>query len=383
MSNNKAIKGEPFIRISRRSDINLKGKTIIKASSILGAFLLCGLLSTIISPGSFFGFYGSLFSSTFFSLSTSLATLWDAALLLIIAAAITPAFKMKFWNIGAEGQVLMGCLGSAIVMMFVAPHIPTPLALILMFLLAIAFGSLWAFIPSLFKALFGTNETLFTLMMNYIAIYIVNAYEKANAEPGQGIGVINPDKHQGWLPNLFGQTYLLGIIIILLLIVSIWFFLKYTKKGYEIAVLNGSTRTAEYVGINVKWVTIRTMLMSGALCGLAGFLIVSCGAHTVSSSVVNFKGYTAVMISWLGHFNPLEMGLYAVLYSLITIGGGAAAGDWGYSSDIASVFSGILFLIVLASEFFMNFRVRLNIHKKKKDEDVSVPPTGLAEKGGK
>ena len=385
MTNKKTLKGEPFIRISRRTDINVKGKTIIKASAILGAFLLCGILSTIISPGSFFGFYGSMFSGTFFSIGTSLATLWDAALLLLIAAAITPSFKMKFWNIGAEGQVLMGCLGAATVMKFVAPHIPNVIALLLMLVLAIVFGAFWAFIPGLFKAFFGTNETLFTLMMNYVAMYIVAAFSEANKAPGRtDIGVINQSTHAGWLPDLFGQRYIICIVVIALLVTGIWFFLKYTKKGYEIAVLNGSVRTAEYVGINVKYVTIRTMVMAGALCGIAGFLIVSGGAHSVSENVVSFKGYTAVMISWLGHFNPLEMTLYAVLYSFITIGGGAAAGDWGYSGDVASVFSGILFLIILASEFFVNFRVKFNIHKKKKEEDVdtSLPPTGLAEKGG-
>ena len=380
---NKTLKGEPFVRISRRTDIDWKGKTIIKASSILGALLLCGILSTIIAPGSFFGFYGGLFAGTFVSFDTALATLWDASLLLLIAVAITPAFKMKFWNIGAEGQVLMGCLGAAIVMMHVAPHIPNAIALLLMLVMAITFGALWAFIPGIFKAFFGTNETLFTLMMNYVAMYIVAAFSRANWAPTKTeIGLINKDYHEGWLPNLFGKDYLLCIIVIILLVVGVWFFLKYSKKGYEIAVLNGSTRTAEYVGINVKYVTIRTMLMGGAICGIAGFLIVSGGAHTIGKDIVNNKGFTAVMISWLGHFNPLEMALYSLLYSFVTIGGGAAAGDLGYSSDVAAVFSGILFLIVLASEFFVNFRLKFNVHKKKKDDGSIVPPSEAVAKEG-
>ena len=382
MANKSILRGEPVIRISRRADISWKGITIVKASSILCAFLLCGLLSTIIAPGSFFSFYGGIFSGTFVNFDTTLATLWDAAILLLIAVAITPAFKMKFWNIGAEGQVLMGCLGAAMLMKFLAPHVPNPVAIILMLVLAIIFGSIWAAIPALFKAFFNTNETLFTLMMNYIATFIAAAFSKANKAVGNTeIGTINISGHEGWLPNLFGKDYILCIIIIIILVFGVWFFLKFSKKGYEIAVLNGSVRTAEYVGINVKWVTIRTMLMGGALCGIAGFLIVSGSAHTIGGNVVNGRGFTAVMISWLGHFNPLQMSLYALLYSIITIGGGSAAGDLGYSADVATVFSGIFFLIILASEFFINFRLKFNFHRKKKEDDN--PPSETMVEGSK
>ena len=383
MANRKTLNKEPFLHVSRRTNIDTKGKLIIKVASIVSALLLCGLISNIIAPGSFGEFYSGLFAGTFVSLGTSLATLWDAALLLLIAVAITPSFKMKFWNIGAEGQVLMGTLGAAIVMKFLAPSMPNFLALLLMLLLAVLFGSIWAFIPAICKAFFNTNETLFTLMMNYIAIYIVSAFSEANKGSRTSIGIINQDGHEGWLPDIFGQKYMLCIFIIILLVLAVWFFLKYSKKGYEIAVLNGSVKTAEYVGINVKLVTIRTMIMAGALCGIAGFLIASGGAHTVSENVVNGKGFTAVMVSWLGHFNPLEMSVYAVLYSFITIGTGSTAGDLGYSADIAAVLSGLFFLIILASEFFVNFKIKFNHHKKASDEGTNVPPSDTVTEGGK
>lgn len=383
MADRKTLKREPFIHVSRRTNIDTKGKLIVKGSSILAALLLCGLISNIIAPGSFLNFYNGLFTGTFITLGTSLATLWDAALLLLIAVAITPAFKMKFWNIGAEGQVLMGTLGAAIIMKFLAPSMPNVLSLLLMLLVAIVFGSIWAFIPAICKAFFNTNETLFTLMMNYIAIYIVAAFSEANKGSRTSIGMINQETHQGWLPDIFGQKYVLCILIIILLVLAVWFFLKYSKKGYEIAVLNGSVKTAEYVGINVKLVTIRTMIMAGALCGIAGFLIASGGAHTVSENVVNGKGFTAVMVSWLGHFNPLEMGVYALLCSFITIGTGSTAGDLGYSADMASVLSGLFFLIILASEFFINFKIKFNRHKKVSDDGNSVPPSETATEGGK
>ena len=381
MARKETLKRKPFIHISRRTDIDTKGKIIIKASSILGALLLCGLIATIITPGSFFSFYGYLVSGSFGP--TVLFTLKEAALLLLISVAITPAFKMKFWNIGAEGQVLMGCLGAVIVMKFAAPYMPLFLALILMLIVAIIFGAAWAFIPGFFKALFNTNETLFTLMMNYVAAAIVAAFSYANKAPSDtAIGVINQDTRAGWLPNIFGQPYVLLIIICVVLVLGVWFFLKYSKKGYEIAVLNGSVKTAEYVGINVKLVTIRTMIMGGALCGVAGFLIASGGSWTVSDTIVGGKGFTAVMISWLGHFNPLEMGLYTMLYSVITIGSETASGELSLGGDIPAVMSGLFFLIILASEFFVNFRVKFNFHQNKKDNAPTVPPSEATAKGG-
>jgi simple sugar transport system permease protein len=319
-------------------------------------------------------------------MNTAFSTLWNASLLLIIAAAITPAFKMKFWNIGAEGQVLMGCFGAAIVMKFIAPSIPNFLALILMLALALIFAAAWAAIPAIFKAFFNTNETLFTLMMNYIAIGLVAAFSlKFKATGSTALGVLNASTHAGWMPEIFGSSYLIGIFVIINLVVALWFYLKYSKHGYEIAVLNGSVRTAEYVGINVKVVTIRTMILCGAVCGIAGFLLVSGSSHTVSETVVGGRGFTAVMISWLGHFNPLEMVLYSVLNAIITVGSSNAAANLQYSGEVANVLSGLFFLLILTSEFFTNFRIRFNLRqffKSKNEPPMCEGQTPKAE-GGK
>ena len=378
MNNSSGIKREPLIHISRRNDITGWKMALVKGISILIALILCGLISSIFAPGSFFKFYEYAFQGTFYSLNTTLATLWNAALLLLIAAAITPAFKMKFWNIGAEGQVLMGCFGSAIVMKFIAPYLPNVIALLLMLIAAIVFGAIWAFIPAAFKAIFNTNETLFTLMMNYIAMGFIAAFSlKFKATGSTALGVLNADTHAGWIPEIFGYKYIINIVVIILIVVGIWFFLKYSKRGYEIAVLNGSVRTAEYIGINVKQVIMRTLIMAGALCGIAGFLIVAGASHTVSDTSAGGRGFTAVMISWLGHFNPLEMALYAFLCAFVTTGSSSAAGNLGYSGEVASVLSGLFFMLILTSEFFVNFKVRFNFKHKnnKNDGDMSeLPP---------
>lgn len=380
MNNENSLVKKPFIHISRRSDVSKKTTIIVKVVTILSALLMCGLVSTIVAPGSFLDFYIYIYEGTLFSFNTLLATIWNAGLLLLIAAAITPAFKMKFWNIGAEGQVLMGALGAVIIMKFVAPSIPNALALLLMLVFSIVFSSIWAFIPSLFKALFNTNETLFTLMMNYIAIGIVASFSlRYKAPTSTALGIINQDTHQGWLPEIGGYKYIINIVVIIVLVVLIWGYLKFSKHGYEIAVLNGSERTAEYVGINVKTVTMRTMILCGVLCGVAGFLIVAGASHTVSDTVVGGRGFTAVMISWLGHFNPLEMALYALLNEFISTGGRNAAGNLGYSVEVARVLSGLFFLAILTSEFFINFKVKFDFSFLRKNKNT---PTQNLE-GGK
>ena len=375
MRNEATLNRKPLIHISRRNLVDRKTIIIIKAISIAAALLTCGIISNIFSPGSFFSFYQYLIEGTFYSVNTMLATFWSAALLLLIAVAITPAFKMKFWNIGAEGQVLMGAFGAAIIMKFIAPNIPNALALLLMLLMGIMFAAIWALIPAIFKAFFNTNETLFTLMMNYIAMGFVAAFSlKFKATGSTALGILNASTHAGWIPEIFTFKYIINIIVIAVLVFGVWFYLKYSKHGYEIAVLNGSVRTAEYVGINVKLVTMRTMLLCGALCGVAGFLIVAGASHTVSESIVGGRGFTAVMISWLGHFNPLEMILYSMLNAVITTGSGSAAANLGYSGEVASVLSGIFFLIILVSEFFVNFRIILNLPKKNKGNSSQAEP---------
>ena len=383
----------PLFHIARRNEVPTWFVFVVKLSFILGALLLCGIISFLVSPitldempEKFISYYIFVVEGTFFNMNTAFSTLWNASLLLIIAAAITPAFKMKFWNIGAEGQVLMGCFGAAIVMKFIAPSIPNFLALILMLALALIFAAAWAAIPAIFKAFFNTNETLFTLMMNYIAIGLVAAFSlKFKATGSTALGVLNAGTHAGWMPEIFGSSYLIGIFVIINLVVALWFYLKYSKHGYEIAVLNGSVRTAEYVGINVKVVTIRTMILCGAVCGIAGFLLVSGSSHTVSETVVGGRGFTAVMISWLGHFNPLEMVLYSVLNAIITVGSSNAAANLQYSGEVANVLSGLFFLLILTSEFFTNFRIRFNLRQFFKSKNEHPMSKGQAPKaeGGK
>ena len=341
---------ERIIRISRRSGIKPWQNVLIKVGFIVFALLVCGLLSTIVAPGSFIDFYYYAINGTFGSTKKIVNLLWETGILFIIALALAPAFKMKFWNIGGEGQVLMGALGALIGMKFIAPFVPNAVALVLEFALAAIFAALWSVIPTFFKARFNTNETLFTLMMNYIAMGIVAACVLAWATSGSSaLGIVNQANQEGWLPYVSSlkNSYIYNIIMIVVAAGVIWAYLKFSQHGYELSVVGGSRETAKYVGINVRSVMIRTMLLTGGICGLAGFLLVAGSSHSISSTLVGGRGFTAVLVSWLGNFSVPLMAIYSFLVSFVSTGSSNAAGWIGYSSTISNVLTAIFFILVI------------------------------------
>lgn len=370
---------ERIIRISRRPEIKPWKRILIKAGFVVFALLVCGILSAMVKPGSFGSFYQYMIQGTFSSGKTIVKLLWETALLFIIAVALTPAFKMKFWNIGAEGQVLMGALGALIALKFIAPHLPNIIAIVIEILMAVVFSAIWSFIPAFFKARFNTNETLFTLMMNYIAMGIVAACVIAWSTSGSNVlGIVNGANHEGWLPFVgsLGNSYLINILIIVVISGVVWAYLKYSQHGYELSVVGGSKDTARYVGINVKSVIIRTMIMSGAICGVAGFLLVAGAGHSISSNIVGGRGFTAILVAWLGEFSVPMMAVYSFLVAFVSVGSSNSAAWIGYSSTISNVLTGIFFLLIIVSTFFVNFKLNIVLpaflRKKNKIEEEEV-----------
>ena len=398
MAANNVIK-ERIVRISRRPSIKWWQRLIIIASAILVAFLMCGVISTIAAPGTFFEFYQLFFEGPFVSGDAFLVVLWNAALLFLIAVALTPVFKMKFWNIGAEGQCLMGGLGAMIGLYFVAPHVPLFLALIIELALAMIFAVGWAVIPTIFKAFFNTNETLFTLMMNYIAAALVWAFELTFKNNSTGtIDELYRTEHYGWIPIIdkFNNSYIINIIIIVLVAVLVWVYLRFSKHGYELSVVGGSQNTARYVGINVKKVVIRTVILTGIICGVVGFLIVPGSAHTIAHESVGGRGFTAILICWISGFSIPAMGFYSFLINFVSTGCKDASKWLPYSDKLGNICVALFFVALLISTFFINFRVSIRwpkpikkffdkikgLFKKKKkpDEVETVPNEGLAMK---
>ena len=292
--------------------------------------------------------------------------LQNLAMLLCISLAVTPAFKMRFWNIGAEGQVLVGGLATAAVMFYVGDRLPTALMIVIMLAASLAAGIIWAMIPAFFKAKWNTNETLFTLMMNYVATQLVSFFIMIWVPSGSSVmGIINQSSKSGWLPELFGQKYLLNIIIVAVITVAMFIYLKYSKQGYEISVVGESENTARYIGINVKKVILRTMGLSGAICGVAGFLLVAGTNHTITTTTAGGMGFTAIMVSWLGKFNAGIMVVTSFIIVFLQRGAGQIATKFNLNQSVADILTGIILFFIIGCEFFVNYRI--NFRKSQRE----------------
>ena len=311
--------------------------------------------------------YKAMIQGTF---STSMRFSWamrDLASLLLIGIALAPAFKMRFWNTGAEGQVLMGALATAAVMVYYGGKVPNALLYTAMLVASVLAGALWGFIPAWFKARFSTNETLFTLMMNYVAIQIVACCVNIWRGQASSLGKLNMKSKAGWFPQIMGQRYTINLIVVVALTIIMYCYLRYSKQGYEISVVGESENTARYIGINVKKVIIRTMLVSGAICGLAGLLLVGGSSHSIDSNLVGGRGFTAIMVSWLGKFNPITMILTTLLLVFLGRGADEVTSKFGLNGDFSDILTGIILFFIIGCEFFINYKINFS-HRKKEEK---------------
>jgi len=342
---------------------------LIRIAGVLIAFLVAGITCAIIKPGSFGIFYKELLSGCFdFSdITTIIDLLVTFSILMLVVIALIPAFKMKFWNIGAEGQILIGCLASAGVAKFMPKGTPDILIIIVCAVVAIIAGAVWSVIPAIFKAYFNTNETLFSLMLNYVAtISCTLAISIWIRNGSQAFGILD----QGTFPKILNSHSTLVILIAAIVFVVMFFYITKSKHGFEVSVVGESIDTARYIGINVKKVVIRTMVLCGCICGLLGFLLV-CGVHrSFSDTLVGGKGFTGVMIAWLGHFDPLESAFYAFLSAIFERGTTTVASSINVSStQFSAICTGMFFFIIIACEFFSRYQIK--IHHELKTEVVN------------
>ena len=352
---------EPLFHIVKRDALPWYKSLGIRFVAILLALILCGIITTITTGINPLQVYQSIILGAFGSVRKTWVTFQNIAILLLIALALTPAFKMKFWNIGGEGQVLIGGLASAACMICLGDKLPGAVVILCMIVASLAAGAIRGFIPAFFKAKWNTNETLSTLMMNYIATQLVAFYTIVWEVPkGSGkIGIINQNTNVGWLPQIFGSKYLLSIVVAVVITIFMYVYLNYSKQGYEISVVGDSENTARYAGINVKKVTIRTMAISGAICGLAGFIAVAGASHTISTSTAGGRGFTAIIVAWLAQFNTFVMILISLLLVFLQKGAIQIASQFNLNDYASNIITGIILFFILGSEFFINYRVIL------------------------
>jgi len=355
-----------MMKISKRAELPKSREIMINAVAILFSLICAGLVIMILGYDPIIVFREIVVGA----LGTELRiqqTIIKAIPLIITSLGILVAFKMKFWNIGGEGQIMMGAFGASLVALNIPAAVPAPFALLAMAASAMLFGGIWAFIPAFFKARFGTNETIFTLMLNYIAIKWVTylQYGPWKDPESQGFPKIANFEPNAVLPSLFGVH--IGWIISIVLVVLMYFFINHTKKGFEITVVGESIETARYAGMNIKVIIITSMLISGGLCGLTGMIQASAIERTLTSTLSGGYGFTAIITTWLGRLSAPVILVVCIAFAILLQGGAYIQIALSIPSSVAEMIQGIILFFVLGSEFFLQYRLSFN-HKLGKRE---------------
>ena len=359
----------PLFSIVKRDDLPKYKAIIIRIATFIATFFFAMLICFFVIKENYFEIIGTLFKgATVVSKGKILPwrLLMDTALLLAFAIAIVAPFKMKYWNMGANGQVLVGALAAIVVMFFmedfaVKSTFNNVIVIILMLLASILASVFWAVIPAIFKVFFKTNETLFTLMMNYVASGLVGYVNYVLAQgKKESPGIVNADSQAGWFPVIVDK-YFLPIIIILLITVVIYFYIKKTKHGYEINVVGDSINTAKYVGMNTKKIIIRTLIVSGIICGIIGFIYSSAINHSIDPNTCGSLGFTAVLVAWLSNFSPIIIAGISFVLSFLTLGTSKVSSTYRLgNNDLSNVIIGLIFFAILICEFFIRFKLKFN-----------------------
>lgn len=374
MKETEVSRKEPLFRLSRRDELPFFKSCGIRLAAVFLALVVCGILLFLLTQENALSVYRTMLYGALGSSRKIWVTIRETMFLLGVAVALTPAFKMKFWNIGAEGQILAGALATSAVMIY-GGNLPAPALIVCMVGASLLAGLLWGLFPAICKAKWNTNETLFTLMMNYIAIQLASFFSVFwEAVKGSGtIGVINKTTRAGWLPTDFCSAafgrYNFAIITLVVMAVAVLMhlYMKYSKQGFEISVVGESTNTAKYAGMHVKKIIVRTMMLSSALAGLMGFLIVSGSSHTVSTTTGGSRGFTAIIVAWLANFNPVVMLIISFFLCVLSQGASQIATDYNLNESASDVVCGIVLFFILACELFARYRV---IVRKGKEEQA-------------
>ena len=359
---------EPLFHIIKKDEAAIPLKILTVLLAVLAALLVSALFINFVTKLDPISVYQSMFKGAFGTPRRTWITVRDTCLLLLISVSLTPAFRMRFWNCGAEGQILVGGLSTAALMIYFGEKIPTALLLMIMFAVSALCGALWAFLPAVFKAKYDTNETLFTLMMNYVAIQIVEFFvDFWDKKQSHSVGIINMNSMGGWFPKILGQQYILNVLIVVVITVAVYIYMRYSKYGYEDAVVGESVATARYAGINVPKVIRNNVLLSGAISGIAGFVEVAGISHTISNETAGGKGFTAIIVCWLAKFNPLSMILISAFIVFLDKGASQISSDFGLNEYASNIITGIILFFILSSEFFNNYRITVKRNRKESD----------------
>jgi len=298
--------------------------------------------------------------------------------IILTGLSVSVAFRMLFWNIGAEGQLVMGGIAAAAVALFLPsllPFIPQSpwVYLPLMMLAAILAGAGWALIPALLKAHLRVNEIITTLMFNYIAIlWYQFLFQSAWKDP-EGFGfpgsALFPEFT--WLPRISGRLSY-GLLLALGAAFLVWIIMEKTRWGYEIRLIGENPTAAKYAGISIIKNIILVMLLSGGLAGLAGFVEVGAISHRLQHGLAVGYGFTGIIVAWLGKLNPWGVVIVSILLSALLVGGEQIQITMGLPASVSGVLQGAILLFVLGGDIFTRYRLRL-IHRKPAPTQSQAP----------
>lgn len=347
---------ESPIRIIKRKELTGKQAMLLRLVAFVLAIIAGGVFIRIMGHNPIDAYTmiirGAFIGSRRNPMSSIQATVILAVPLLIVSLGLSLAFKMKFWNIGGEGQVIVGGILASYFALFHS-NLPSYILLPIMFVAGALGGGLWGLIPTLFKVRFGTNETLFTLMLNYIAFYTISYLESGPWRATPGFASIAQINASARLPQVGGVH--IGWILAILGIFIAYVYMNHTKSGYEISVVGESPATAHYAGMNVRRIILRTMFISGAVCGIAGMIQVAGIDFTLSSGIAGGVGFKGITVAWLAQLNPFVIALVTAVFSILDKGSGVMQSNLGFSASATNVLQGIILFFFLGCEFFVRY----------------------------
>lgn len=331
--------------------------------SVLVALLITALILLYVGGDPLLSFR-AIYRAAFGNLGVFSDTLVKATPLILTSLACLVAFRMRLWNIGAEGQFYLGAWGATLIVEAVlGKDAPQWLFLGLMLLSGFAFGALWGFIPGFLKARLNVNEIITTLMLNYIALLWV-AYWVFGPWSERGFQLTPTFPKAAWMPRLAdyatvfkpfsGLTLHLGFVVAIVAVVAVWYMLKHTRFGYEIRLIGDNPNAAKYAGVNIALMTILVFMVSGGLAGLAGMSEVTGVVHRLQDRISPGYGFTAIIVAWLAKLNP-----WAVIPVAIIFGGLLIGSREIQPSGIARMLQGILLFTLISSEVLNRYRVKV------------------------
>jgi ABC-type uncharacterized transport system permease subunit len=337
---------------------------LISLGAIVVALILGGIVLAIVGGNPFLA-YAHIANASFGSIGVFSDTLVKATPIILTGLACTVAFRMKLWNIGAEGQLFVGAFAASAVVLtpILPPETPKVLMLTTMAVAGMAAGALWGFVPGILKAKLKVNEVVTTLMMNYIAVSLINFFIYAVWSEG-GFQMSPMFPKSAWMPRLAdyadqipafrGLTTHLGLLLGIVAAGVLWWVLYRSKWGFEIELTGDNPNAARYAGINIVRNTVLAMMLSGGLAGLAGMSEISGVVHRLQSAISPGYGFTGIIVAWLAKLNPLVVVPVSILFGSLIL-----AGREIQPSGIPKLIQGIILFCLISSEVLLRYRIRV------------------------